>query len=602
MPLKPNPRKRPTAATLPFSLGELQPVGNANGDAFNPGPAPNYTPPPVAAATPQAGPQESSSAAMIQQFINQAMGKETSDDVDAINAAGANDLAAIDAIRKPVSKIAQSDKNDEFGLHTFYDNNPDVRPGEFDPHGSQVGDPQSKSGRRRAVRYATENAGNENKLMQQGIVSRALENMYNNQSPFGSQGQGQGQGTPEPTLSPDDKSWEVDEAGRGEPGEFAAYNKANPSTDINKQVESIFGEGGQVAQVAADREAQRTGASSVWDELPAIEWLRKQKAEEAERSKEFADPVQYANDAGQTIASGAGSMIPGGAGGTAGFTPEDVAAARNATPGQNLGAAEQAKVAERTAELTPGDAGVEFNRAAAAANSPDVAQPTGYDEIAEAQSAQAMLDKAHAMPEVNPVDAFAPTPMPSGTAFSDLTPEQALEDYGSPGANQSIAEAELWKDYGVRNPDTPLNVPFTMPNLAGEIEQAPDFGSPVEGAMGHGGTGNAFEPVFTEEMADSGMQPDGSIGQSPLPGQLGRPENLDFDSFGQGMTGMEELYNLRGETDIGKNLPFYLPPKRKPVGPADPTGTGQGVGGAKGSILRGIGATQDAANKWWLGE
>ena len=533
MPLKPNPRKRPTAATLPFSLGELQPVGNANGDAFNPGPAPNYTPPPVAAATPQAGPQ-----------------------------------------------------------------------GEFDPYGSRVGDPQSKSGRRRAVRYATENAGNENKLMQQGIVSRALENMYNNQSPFGSQGQGQGQGqgTPEPTLSPDDKSWEVDEAGRGEPGEFAAYNKANPSTDINKQVESIFGEGGQVAQVAADREAQRTGASSVWDELPAIEWLRKQKAEEAERSKEFADPVQYANDAGQTIASGAGSMIPGGAGGTAGFTPEDVAAARNATPGQNLGAAEKAKVAERTAELTPGDAGVEFNRAAAAANSPDVAQPTGYDEIAEAQSAQAMLDKAHAMPEVNPVDAFAPTPMPSGTAFSDLTPEQALEDYGSPGANQSIAEAELWKDYGVRNPDTPLNVPFTMPNLAGEIEQAPDFGSPVEGAMGHGGTGNAFEPVFTEEMADSGMQPDGSIGQSPLPGQLGRPENLDFDSFGQGMTGMEELYNLRGETDIGKNLPFYLPPKRKPVGPADPTGTGQGVGGAKGSILRGIGATQDAANKWWLGE
>jgi hypothetical protein len=71
------------------------------------------------------------------------------------------------------------------GLNGFYANNPDMRPGEFDPFGSQAGDPRSHSGMRRAVRYATGDAGAQNELRQQGIVAGALENYANNMPIFG---------------------------------------------------------------------------------------------------------------------------------------------------------------------------------------------------------------------------------------------------------------------------------------------------------------------------------------------------------------------------------------------------------------------------------
>ncbi len=131
---------------------------------------------------------------MLAMLARQLMGQ----DPNGLGALQGADLAAqqqmLETALKPQNKIpsASSDKigltsHSGEGLGTFYDNNPSVRQGEFDPYGSQTNDPRSRSGTRLATQYATEDAQAQNALAQQGLVAQALDNYRAGRPIFGQQ-------------------------------------------------------------------------------------------------------------------------------------------------------------------------------------------------------------------------------------------------------------------------------------------------------------------------------------------------------------------------------------------------------------------------------
>jgi hypothetical protein len=114
----------------------------------------------------------------------------------ALKQQGQNQLNAVNAFgglmqQRPASKIAQGGGNSRWapGLQGLYENNPQMRPGEYDPMGVQAE-------RRRQVQYGTQDTQDRNRLLQEQLWGNFLgktNDMLNGRGQGGFQQQGQPQ-------------------------------------------------------------------------------------------------------------------------------------------------------------------------------------------------------------------------------------------------------------------------------------------------------------------------------------------------------------------------------------------------------------------------
>lgn len=219
-------------------------------------------------------------------------------------------------------------------------------------------------------------------------------------------------------------------------GDFEAHgtyqkmdNKARQpyltENDAHKKAQAEGVAAAHNAEAARTREHERLAREQMLKEKLAKEKREEEKAKKDAKDafvpkstetpeKEKANAAQAAHDLGQSVGRGAGSMLGGG-----GFLPKDRANAAKAIDDPN----EDPEVAERTAELTPGPGGEEWDNAAKEVEAENAANTAAASPITKPGVTPVEPGVTPVEPEVTPVvKGVTPVVDPTATVVKPPAP------------------------------------------------------------------------------------------------------------------------------------------------------------------------------------